>query len=165
MERSDWRAAVWAAHRAGGLTRASRDTLLTLSTYGREIWPAHATLAERVRCHIKTVGRALAAGYRLGLLSWRARRWRAASGAWRRLSNVYRLRLPPIGHFAPAGEKSERKQVPTSLTVAQQLSLATLPLDRALALRRRWLGLEGDGIAHSPSAADGDSVSRRERRT
>lgn len=131
----DWRAAVWAAHKAGSLTRASRDVLLTLATFrgpGGRIWPAHARLAERVRCSVKTVGRALEAARSLGLVSWQAIRWRAATGAWRRKSNLYRLAVPPIGHFGREGEKPERKQL-RGRSVAQQIAALGVPSDVAAA--------------------------------
>ena len=78
---TDWTARVWAEFRAGNLTRVWRDVLLTLKTYrghGGLICPSHATLAERARCSVRTVQRALAMGRRLGLVSWSERRVRAA---------------------------------------------------------------------------------------
>jgi hypothetical protein len=39
---SDWRSRVWQAFRAGNLTRAARDALLTLATFrGTVAWPTH----------------------------------------------------------------------------------------------------------------------------
>ena len=91
-----WTARVWQEFRAGNLTRAARDCLLTLRTYrgrGGSIHPSHATLAERVDCHASTVWRALQAARDLGLVSWAERRVRAA---WRslRTSNQYWLTQP-----------------------------------------------------------------------
>ena len=91
-----WTARVWQEFRAGNLTRAARDCLLTLKTYrgrGGLICPSHATLAERVDCHASTVWRALQAARDLGLVSWAERRVRAA---WRslRTSNRYWLTEP-----------------------------------------------------------------------
>jgi AraC-like DNA-binding protein len=91
-----WRDRVWKEFRAGNLTRAYRDVLLTLATFrgaGGLICPAHATLAERAGCSVSTVRRALAQAFRLGLLSWTERRIRAG-WRWLRTSNAYRLVLP-----------------------------------------------------------------------
>jgi Helix-turn-helix domain len=68
-----WTTRVWQEYRAGNLTRAARDVLLTLHAYrghGGAAWPSHATLADRARCCAKTVGRALAQAQGLGLVSW-----------------------------------------------------------------------------------------------
>jgi hypothetical protein len=93
---TNWTARVWQEFRAGNLTRGARDVLLTLKTYrghGGSIHPAHATLAERARCHPVTVWRALQAARELGLVQWTERRVRAA---WRslRTSNRYHLTVP-----------------------------------------------------------------------
>jgi len=82
--------------RAGNLTRAYRDVLLTLATFrgaGGLICPAHATLADRARCSVSTVRRALAQAFRLGLVSWTERRIRAG-WRWLRTSSAYRLVVP-----------------------------------------------------------------------
>lgn len=91
-----WRDRVWQEFHADNLTRAYRDVLLTLRTFrghGGVIIPAHATLAERVECCVRTVQRALAQGALLGLVSWTERRvrhgWR-----WLRTSNNYTLTIP-----------------------------------------------------------------------
>jgi hypothetical protein len=91
-----WRDRVWKEFRAGNLTRAYRDVLLTLATFrgaGGLICPAHATLAERAGCSVSTVRRALAQASQLDLVSWMERRVRAG---WRWLctSNAYRLAVP-----------------------------------------------------------------------
>jgi hypothetical protein len=91
-----WRDRVWQEFRAGNLTRAYRDVLLTLATFrgaGGLICPAHATLAERAGCSVSTVRRALAQACRLGLVSWTERRVRAG-WRWLRTSNAYRLAVP-----------------------------------------------------------------------
>jgi len=93
---NDWTARVWAEFRAGNLTRAWRDVLLTLRTYrghGGLICPAHDTLAERAKCSARTVQRALQQARALGLVSWAERRVRAA-WRWLRASNRYVLELP-----------------------------------------------------------------------
>jgi len=49
MATESWITRIWREHRAGNLTRARRDVLLTLHTYraaGGAAWPAHATLAD-----------------------------------------------------------------------------------------------------------------------
>jgi hypothetical protein len=88
---------VWREFGAGDLTRASRDVLLTLKTYssgrGEDCWPAHATLAERCKCSIRAVQRALAQARLLDLVSWSERRFKAG-WRWLRTSNLYRLIVP-----------------------------------------------------------------------
>lgn len=91
-----WCGHVRRAHRDGHLTRHYRDVLLELHGYrgtGGIAWPAHATLAERAECCVRTVQRALEVARELGLVSWTARRLRAG---WRSLrsSNAYRLQRP-----------------------------------------------------------------------
>ncbi len=96
MPAADWTNRVWREFRAENLTRAYRDVLLTLQTFrgaGGLIIPAHATLAERAKCCVRTVQRALAQGARLGLVSWSERRLRAG-WRWLRTSNSYRLVVP-----------------------------------------------------------------------
>jgi DNA-binding transcriptional MocR family regulator len=91
-----WTARVWAEYRAANLTRAWRDVLLTLATYrgpGGFAWPSHATLAERAKCSVRTVQRALAMAAELGLVAWTERRVRAG-WRWLRTSNAYRLLTP-----------------------------------------------------------------------
>jgi len=93
---NDWRTRVWREFRAGNLTRAMRDVLLTLHTYrgtGGLCVPAHATLADRARCCVRTVQRALQAAQDLGLVTWCERRVRRG-WRWLRTSNSYRLRTP-----------------------------------------------------------------------
>src|SRR3954465_4707639 len=96
MHNTTWCGHVRRAHRDGHLTRAWRDVLIELHAYrgrGGTAWPAHATLAERAACCVRTVQRALEAARELGLVSWTARRLRAG---WRALrsSNAYRLQRP-----------------------------------------------------------------------
>jgi hypothetical protein len=93
---NDWTARVWREYRAGTLTRTFRDALLTLRTYrghGGLICPAHETLAERARCSVSSVQRALLQAQRLGLLAWAERRVRAG-WRWLRTSNSYWLTVP-----------------------------------------------------------------------
>lgn len=96
MPADQWTDRVWREYRAGNLTRSYRDVLLTLRTFrgaGGLICPAHATLAERAKCSVRTVQRALAQAQRLGLVFWTERRVRAA-WRWLRTSNVYQLAVP-----------------------------------------------------------------------
>ena len=91
-----WIARVWADYRAGNLTRANRDVLLTLYTFrgaGGQCWPSHATLADRARCCTRTVQRALQQGQHLGLVDWAERRVRAG-WRWLQTSNLYRFLTP-----------------------------------------------------------------------
>ncbi len=89
MTADQWTPAVWTQFRAGNLTRAFRDVLLTLQTFdGRGgLYPSHATLAARAICAVRTVQEALRQGRALGLVSWH-------SGAARRTSNRYVLSVP-----------------------------------------------------------------------
>ena len=91
-----WIARVWSEFRAGTLTRTYRDVLLTLQTFrgnGGLICPAHATLADRAKCGVRTVQRALRQAERLGLVLWVERRIRRG-WRWLRTSNVYHLSVP-----------------------------------------------------------------------
>ena len=129
---SGWRSAVWAAHKAGSLTRAARDVLLTLATFrgpGGRIWPSHALLAARAVCCAKTVCRAMEQARRAGLLTWKAIRWQTPGGFWRRKSNLYVLRLPaaaPKGQSVAEGEqrkiKNKKEEGSRGRSVAQQLA-------------------------------------------
>ncbi len=96
-----WTPAVWTQFRAGNLTRAFRDVLLTLRTFdGRGgLYPSHATLASRAACAVRTVQEALRQGRALGLVSWH-------SGAARRTSNRYVLTVPKAA--AEAGARLSR---------------------------------------------------------
>ena len=143
-----WTQRVWQEFRAGNLTRAARDVLLTLRTYrgrGGSIHPSHATLAERVDCHTSTVWRALRAARDLGLVQWSERRIRAA---WRslRTSNRYWL-TQPAGAVAPrprttmqkgeGGEREEKKAAREGSKAALAVMLAeATKLPDLLALRR-----------------------------
>jgi len=74
-----WIDRVWREYRVRNLTRAYRDVLLTLHSYrgtGGTCTPAHATLAERVGCSVRTVQRALQQAQRLDLVHWTERRVR-----------------------------------------------------------------------------------------
>ena len=91
-----WTTRIWQEFRAGNLTRADRDVLLTLHTYrgtGGAAWPSHATLAERANCCTKTVQRALRQARELDLVHWAERRVRAG-WRWLRTSNLYRFVMP-----------------------------------------------------------------------
>jgi hypothetical protein len=92
-----WFSRVHREFEAGTITRTSRDVLLALGRFHAcrfGIFPSHALLAARARCSVRTVQRALQAARDLGLVSWCARRVRAA---WRslRTSNRYVLTVPP----------------------------------------------------------------------
>ena len=96
MSAQPWTARVWREFHAGNLTRAYRDVLLTLQTFrgaGGLIHPAHATLAARAGCSVRTVQRALRQAQVLDLVDWCERRIRAA-WRWLRTSNAYRLMVP-----------------------------------------------------------------------
>jgi Helix-turn-helix domain len=91
-----WTTRIWQEFRAGNLTRAARDVLLTLHTYrgaGGAAWPSHATLADRANCCPRTVQRALQRARELDLVHWAERRVRAG-WRWLRTSNLYRFVMP-----------------------------------------------------------------------
>jgi Helix-turn-helix domain len=101
-----WTARIWAEYRAGNLTRAARDVLLTLHTFrgtGGACWPSHETLADRANCCTKTVQRALRQARELDLIHWAERRVRAG-WRWLRTSNLYRFLVPegPVAAPPPA---------------------------------------------------------------
>lgn len=105
-----WTARCWLEYRAGNLTRAYRDVLLTLHTFrghGGTAWPSHATLAERAGCCVRTVQRALQQAQQLGLVSWAERRVRAG-WRWLRTSNAYRLIMPRDA--VQGGRKTSRRR-------------------------------------------------------
>ena len=94
--RSPWTTRIWQEYRAGNLTCAARDVLLTLHTFrgtGGRCWPSHATLADRAKCCTRTVWRALQQAQHLGLLTWAERRIRAG-WRWLRTSNLYKFMVP-----------------------------------------------------------------------
>jgi hypothetical protein len=91
-----WTTRIWLEYRAGNLTRAYRDVLLTLRTFrgtGGHCWPSHDTLADRADCCPRTVQRALRQARDLGLVEWSERRVRAG-WRWLRTSNAYRFLAP-----------------------------------------------------------------------
>jgi DNA-binding transcriptional MocR family regulator len=105
-----WTARVWQEFRAGNLTRSARDILLTLRTYrgpGGLICPSHATLADRAKCSVRSVQRALQQADHLGLVRWAERRVRAA---WRWLRTSNRYWLTTTGQLARGGESSSKKE-------------------------------------------------------
>lgn len=110
-----WKARVWAEYRAGNLSRTERDVLLVLHGYrgtGGACWPAHTTLAERARCSVRSVQRALTQGRDLDLVHWHERRMRRG-WRWLRTSNAYRLRTP-AGDVRPGQRKPAWKPFPTT---------------------------------------------------
>ena len=112
-----WTTRIWREFRAGNLTRAWRDALLTLHTYrgtGGLCIPSHATLAERAKVGVRTVARALAAARDLGLVNWTERRIRRG-WRWLRTSNAYRL-TRPAGDVQPAA----RPAFPRHATTCQR---------------------------------------------
>ena len=130
-----WKWTVWNAFRQRLLTRADRDVMLTLAGYAATgvAWPSHATLAERVGCHPRTVRRALAVGRALGLVDWHeGGRW-LSGGVWRRRSNRYRLITPGVlgvrpsrGHLARRARTQDIQERPRS--VAEQLAALGVPV-------------------------------------
>jgi transposase InsO family protein len=93
---TEWAARIWAEFRAGNLTRAWRDALLTLQTFrghGGMICPSHATVGARTCLAPKTVERALHTARNLGLIEWAERRIRRG-WRWLKTSNRYFLIVP-----------------------------------------------------------------------
>jgi len=122
-----WTARVWTEFRAGNLTRACRDVLLTLQTFrghGGEIHPSHATLAERARCSPRTVLRALRTARALGLVSYPGSSGGSkppgggsearTATAWRCLPRLWcpiRGRSPLTARLAEEGRASKTKRL------------------------------------------------------
>jgi hypothetical protein len=152
---SPWTARVWQEFRAGNLTRAYRDVLLTLRTFrghGGHCWPSHATLADRAECCVRTVQRALAQAQHLGLVDWVERRVRAG-WRWLRTSNLYRFvtpaapvqagmrpvfRAPPLSDI-PAGKGRVRKQEAIEAVLAEAAAAPDLLLARRETMRQRMI--------------------------
>lgn len=105
---------IWTEFHANRFSRAWRDVLLILAGYARRspggvAWPAHATLAARAKCSVRTVQRALQAARRLGLVEWTPV-WIRASWRALRASNRYILRgLAITGHHG-WGMKSKQEE-------------------------------------------------------
>jgi hypothetical protein len=124
-----WINRIWLEYRAGNLTRAARDVLLTLHTFrgtGGAAWPSHATLADRARCCTRTVQRALAQAQCLGLVSWAERRVRAG-WRWLRSSNLYRFvvsDLPVTAGSLPSVTTAPCRKPPVLAHAAQTDSVA-----------------------------------------
>ncbi len=113
-----WTVCVWLHFRAGNLTRAYRDVLLTLRTFrgaGGDCYPSHQTLADRAECCTRTVRRALEQGALLGLVSWTERRVRRG-WRWLRASNCYSFATP-----AGAVQPGQRKPFPKRGTTGQSV--------------------------------------------
>jgi hypothetical protein len=110
-----WTTRIWREFRAGNLTRAFRDTLLTLGTFrgtGGLCIPSHATLAVRAKVGERTVRRALDQARDLGLVTWSERRIRRG-WRWLRTSNAYRL-LMPGGAVQPGLRQPMRRTAATA---------------------------------------------------
>jgi DNA-binding transcriptional MocR family regulator len=121
-----WINRIWLEYRAGNLTRAARDVLLTLHSFrghGGAAWPSHATLADRARCCTRTVQRALAQAQGLGLVSWAERHVRAG-WRWLRTSNLYRF-------VVPEGVPISRSRLPTLISRSAGLPVPTTGLNAA----------------------------------
>lgn len=148
MPERKWTDRVWHEFRARHLTPLERDVLLRLAEYPGEAWPAHTTLAERARCSVRTVQRALAKGREFGLVRWFERRVRRG-WRWLRTSSRYVLLLPPEPVAATTGQnarglsnknKSRRFEPETRAPVMDQhaarRALAKVALARLLRLSR-----------------------------
>jgi Helix-turn-helix domain len=148
-----WINRVWQEFRAGNLTRAARDVLLTLHSYrghGGVAWPSQVTLGERANCDERTVRRALAAARDLGLVHWTERRVRAG-WRWLRTSNLYRFVVPvaPVHLFygvqkprAPAAALPDiaagERRVTKKEALDEMLREAAAAPDLLLARRLAW---------------------------
>jgi helix-turn-helix protein len=158
-----WTTRIWREYRAGNLTRAARDVLLTLHTFrgtGGACWPSHATLADRAKCCTRTVLRALQAAQRLGLLDWVERRVRAG-WRWLRSSNIYRFTTPMMPVIAAARPVSKAPALTDSMAAEVRVSKkeALDELRRAAArlpdlLAARRAAIEGRGL-RQPHGAGG----------
>jgi DNA-binding transcriptional MocR family regulator len=156
-----WRDRIWQEFRADNLTRGYRDVLLTLATFrghGGLCVPSHETLAERARCSISTVQRALMQARDLGLISWIERRVRA-SWRWLRTSNRYWMETPP-GLPAPGFRVARRAPVCTTgqmdrggeglgkKAAWEEMRRATAGLPDLLAMRRKAMKAHYGTLLH-----------------
>jgi hypothetical protein len=144
-----WAARVWAEYRAGNLTRAARDVLLTLHSFrgtGGVAWPSHATLADRARCCTRTVARALQAAQALGLVDWCERRVRAG-WRWLRSSNRYWFLVPD--EKVQPWTASPRRGVQTC-SLGRQVSTTGLRARRGESLRKKEVHGDRQPIGQGP---------------
>jgi DNA-binding transcriptional MocR family regulator len=150
-----WITRVWQEYRAGNLTRAFRDVLLTLRTFrghGGQCWPSHDTLADRTECCIRTVQRALKQAQHLGLVDWVERRVRTG-WRWLRTSNRYWFITPaapvqagmrpvfraPALSDIPAGEGRASKKVALEAVLRAAAVAPDLLAARRAAMRQRLI--------------------------
>jgi Helix-turn-helix domain len=166
----NWTTRCWQEFRARNLSRSARDILLTLATFrgrGGAIYPSHETLAERAKCSVRTVRRALMQARELGLVSWCERRVRVG-WKWQQSSNSYRLAVPdapveprprpkPLLRLSTPGPlwqpREERASTKAALAVMMRAAAA---LPDLLALRReafqfRQSGAQDDALHHAPA--------------
>ena len=111
------------------------QALLTYADRQGECWPAHATLAARVGCCVRSVQRAMDALRVAGLLAWDARRAR-----WnRRMSNLYGLLTPDRLQEQPIRVPRQPSPVDRPRSVATQIAaLGPMPDGLAAMVRARW---------------------------
>ena len=111
------------------------QALLTYADRRGECWPAHATLAARVGCCVRSVQRALDALRAAGLLSWDARRAR-----WnRRMSNLYALLTPDRLTEQPIRVPRQPSPLDRPRSYATQMATLEVPSAAQLALTAaRW---------------------------
>lgn len=92
MDIAAWTARVDQEHEAGNLTRAMRDALTALASFFdyAGLFPSQTAIAERARCHVRTVRRALKMAATLGMAYWTPRTKREG---WRKLPDTHRYFL------------------------------------------------------------------------
>ena len=139
-----WTTRIWQEYRAGNLSRAHRDVLLTLHIprHRRPVLAHTRHLGYRAGCCVRTVQRALQIAQRLGLVDWCERRVRAA-WRWLRTSNLYRFMVPAepatssrASYFLPSLPLSARVSVSGRSAALAAMVQEAAGLPDLLALRR-----------------------------
>lgn len=152
-----WNARCEQEFRAGNFTRTYRDVhkaLLTFEGRNGELFPSHATLAQRADCDERSVRRALVEGQRVGMVHWMRRRRGGRGRRWR-TSNRYFLNVPkdPVkAGMRPAfprratsgqigrEEDSVRKEEVLKGMLREAAGLPDLLAQRRLVMAKRLLG-------------------------
>jgi hypothetical protein len=134
--------------KAGNFTRTYRDVhkaLLTFAGRAGELFPSHASIAQRADCDERSVRRALIEGQRVGMLHWMQRRRGGRGRRWR-TSNRYFLNVPTVAVKAgmrpafprrtPSGQNSRVKDSGRKEAVLREMLRDAAGLPDLLARRR-----------------------------
>jgi DNA-binding transcriptional MocR family regulator len=153
----NWTSQVWTEFRARRLTPFGRDVLLRLASFrGRKglIFPSHQALADRARCSVRTVKRALDAGAALGLVRWIERRIKVGHWATERTSNLYELIAKSADKCSngQSGRVASPEAIPFFLAAVEdpnaaraQAELAKIRVDRDRKIAHEWAARRSRG--------------------